>query len=243
MRTRLLFYSFLIFSFVSCNEDNPPGLSLFAQNFLDEMLNVMEKNSINKKTIDWEEFRTRVYAKAAGAETLAEIYPAITEALTLLGDNHSVFIGPTGNTISVHTIQCNTQTVAKPTLPYNVGYVRVSQFGGDTNGSAAIAFAREIQDQIKSQDSPDIIGWIVDVRSNLGGNMWPMVAGIGPVLGEGIAGYFIDPDGLGYSWGYSDGASVNEGVVVSQVVDPYELIVPNPKVAVLLTTGLPAPVK
>lgn len=238
MRTRLLFYSFLIFSFVGCNEDNPPALSLFAQNFLDEMLKVMEKNSINRKTIDWEEFRTKVYAKAVGAETISEIYPAITEALTLLGDNHSVFIGPGGNTISVHTITCNTQNITKPVLPFNIGYVRVNQYGGGSTGSAAIAFAEEIKQQIKSQDSPDIIGWIVDLRSNLGGNMWPMVAGIGPILGEGTAGYFIGPDGLGYSWGYLDGASVNEGTVISQVVDPYELILPNPKVAVLLDNGI-----
>jgi carboxyl-terminal processing protease len=221
MRTRLLFYSFLIFSFVGCNEDNPPALSLFAQSFLDEMLNVMEKNSINKKTIDWEEFRTKVYAKAAGAETLTQLYPAITEALTLLGDNHSVFIGPSGNTISAHTITCNTQTIVKPVVPYNIGYVRVNQFGGGSTGSAAVAFAEEIQQQIKSQ-----------------GNMWPMVAGIGPILGEGTAGYFIGPDGLESSWGYLDGASVNEGTVISHVGDPYELVLPNPKVAVLFDNGI-----
>ena len=52
---------------------------------------------------------------------------------------------------------------------------------------------QQIQDQIKIMDHPYNIGWIVDLRGNGGGNMWPMLAGIGPILGEGIAGYFIDP--------------------------------------------------
>jgi C-terminal processing protease CtpA/Prc len=49
----------------------------------------------------------------------------------------------------------------------------------------ANAFARQIQDTIASRDRDDLIGWIVDLRSNGGGNMWPMIAGLGPILGEG----------------------------------------------------------
>jgi carboxyl-terminal processing protease len=238
MKTRLLFYCFLIFSFVGCNEDTPPGLSLFAKGFLGDMVDIMEQNSINKKTIDWQDFRTRVFAKGGNAETLKQIYPAVTEALTLLGDNHSVFRSPDGTAIAVHTIPCNIQFIVKPTLPYNIGYVKVNHFAGASHEAAAVAFANEIQDQIKSQDHADIIGWIVDVRSNLGGNMWPMLAGIGPILGEGIAGYFIDPDETQYSWGYLNGTAVHESTVVAQATDPYELIVPNPKVAVLLDNGI-----
>lgn len=238
LRTRFLFCSFLICSLICCDGDNPPGISLFAENFLNSMITIMQKNSINRKTIDWQDFKAKVFAKAAGAETLKEIYPAITEALTLLGDNHSVFISSDGTDISVHTIRCNTQAIVKPVLPYNIGYVRVSQFGGASSSAEGISFAKEIQDQIKSQDRPEIIGWVVDLRSNLGGNMWPMIAGIGPILGEGIAGYFIDPDGLEEPWSYENGASMAEGQVGTQVVDPYELIVPNPKVAVLLDNGI-----
>lgn len=198
----------------------------------------MEENSINRKTIDWQDFRTRVFAKGSSAETLKQIYPAVTEALTLLGDNHSVFMSSDGTTISVHTIQCNTQNIVKPTLPYNIGYVKVNHFSGASTDAAAISFVKEIQEQIKSQDHADIIGWIVDLRGNLGGNMWPMLAGIGPILGEGIAGYFIDPDETQYSWGYLNGTAVHESTVLAQAADPYELIVPNPKAAVLLDNGI-----
>jgi carboxyl-terminal processing protease len=34
--------------------------------------------------------------------------------------------------------------------------------------------------------------WIIDLRKNAGGNCWPMLAGIGPLLGDGICGYFVN---------------------------------------------------
>ena len=64
--------------------------------------------------------------------------------------------------------------------------------------------------------------------------MWPMLAGIGPVLGEGIAGYFIDPDGIEQAWKYENGASLEDNTIITSIGTPYELFLPDPKVAVLL---------
>jgi hypothetical protein len=47
-------------------------------------------------------------------------------------------------------------------------------------------------------------GWIVDLRGNTGGNMWPMLTGIGPILGDGPAGSFVAADG-NVTWFYQDG--------------------------------------
>jgi C-terminal processing protease CtpA/Prc len=35
-------------------------------------------------------------------------------------------------------------------------------------------------------DQGNLAGWIVDLRNNGGGNMWPMLTGIGSILGEGV---------------------------------------------------------
>jgi C-terminal processing protease CtpA/Prc len=61
-----------------------------------------------------------------------------------------------------------------------------------------------------------------------------MIAGVGPVLGEGVAGYFIDPTGAETAWAYRDGAAW-EGDVANQRVDvPYRLKRERPRVAVLI---------
>jgi carboxyl-terminal processing protease len=238
MKSKLLRYSFLVLSLVSCSDDERLVISPGAKGYIDEVLDLMQRNSINKKTIDWADFKSKVYATVAGAQTIADTYPGITEALRLLGDNHSTFTKPNGDVIYIRAIQCNPQAIVIPTMPQHIGYVKVNSFSGSANDDAAIAFARVIQNQIKNQDNPDIKGWIVDLRSNLGGNMWPMLAGIGPILGEGTVGYFIDPDGNEQPWSYLDGASKVANTVVTQINDPYELIVPNPKVAVLLDNGV-----
>ena len=235
MKSRIL-YSLLIVTLIGCNDDDPSSMSLEAESFLDEMMDVMEDHSINKNTIDWPDFRQKVVATVPGAQTFKDTYPGISEALKMLGDNHSFLIKPDGGIVRNSTIQCNTQSVIKPAMPSNIGYVKVNSFSGTE--AEGLAFSKEIQQQIKSQDNANIVGWIVDLRSNGGGNMWPMLAGVGPILGEGICGYFIDPDGVETWWGYQDGSSVFVGDNIVSVSDPYELIVPNPKVAVLLDNAI-----
>jgi C-terminal processing protease CtpA/Prc len=167
---------------------------------------------------------------------VAATYPAIRSAIALLGDGHSSFRTPTGSVISAPNRSCFAPTAGTPTFPTTIGYVKVTGFSG--GGAEATAFANAIQRTIMSADRDDLIGWIVDVRGNLGGNMWPMVAGVGPVLGEGVAGYFIDPTGAESMWEYRDGASWDNGVVQQRVDAPYRLRRDRPRVAVLTDAAI-----
>jgi carboxyl-terminal processing protease len=96
-----------------------------------------------------------------------------------------------------------------------------------------VAFADSLQQQIRTADAATVIGWVVDLRGNGGGNMWPRVAGVGPVLGEGVAGYFVPPTGAPVAWSYMGGGSFNDGVLVTQTSTSYEPIRRGAKVAVL----------
>jgi carboxyl-terminal processing protease len=49
--------------------------------------------------------------------------------------------------------------------------------------------------------------WVVDLRCNRGGNMWPMIAGAGSLMGHGFLGRFISNDGPATDWFYQDGSS------------------------------------
>src|SRR5690606_8339193 len=79
-------------------------------------------------------------------------------------------------------------------------------------------------------------GWIVDVRGNTGGNMWPMIAGVGPLLGQGLVGHFIDPEGAQQAWSYEGGEARLDGVPIARAPSPYELAGPLPRIAVLTDT-------
>jgi C-terminal processing protease CtpA/Prc len=61
-----------------------------------------------------------------------------------------------------------------------------------------------------------------------------MLAGIGPILGEGTAGFFIGPDGSESEWGYAEGRSYLSGSTIIRVSTPYPPLPAETKVAVLL---------
>jgi hypothetical protein len=206
-----------------------------AKSYLDELLDIMQANSINRKTINWTVFRQSVYQAAGSARTIQAVTEstAISVALRLLGDHHSFYQKSNGSYIynPDQLGRCADPTPPAATVPATIGYVQVGGFSG--SGSEMVAFAVAIQNRIRFADGTDVRGWIVDLRGNGGGNMWPMIAGLGPVLGEGTVGAFINPDEGIYYWGYANGASTNSGVPVVQVPQPYQLRQTNPRVAVL----------
>ena len=196
---------------------------------LAEILGIMERESINRLTIDWPSFRRTVLSEAASAQTIADTYPAIRTALRLLGDGHSSYRSSGLTFIFVPTRTCSSSGAPTPQVPPSVGYVRVGSFSG---GDAA-AFADAIQQTIRAADHDGIEGWIVDLRGNGGGNMWPMIAGIGPVLGEGVVGHFVSPEGVIVEWSYRRGAAIHDGIPQHTVSSPYRLRREDPRVAVL----------
>ena len=214
----------------------PTGtLSPLAHAYLNELIALMEAHSINRLTIDWNTFRASVVTAAGAAQSVRETFPAIRTALMLLGDGHSFYRPVAGTPISAATRGCGAPGSAVPPLPDTVGYVSVGSFSG--TDAEARAFANAVQRDIATADRDGLAGWVVDLRSNGGGNMWPMIAGVGPVLGEGRAGYFVDPDGAESWWEYRNGASWNDGTLMQRVDTPYRLRRESPRVAVLIDGG------
>ena len=84
-------------------------------------------------------------------------------------------------------------------------------------------------------------GWIVDLRGNTGGNMWPMLTGIGPILGDGRVGSFVAADG-NVTWFYQDGKTGTRNPAGLETVsltleDAPVLMTPSSPVAVLVDSS------
>jgi hypothetical protein len=206
--------------------------------YLDAMVTLMQGEAVHRARIDWTAFRAQVTQAAQGAQTVPDLYPAISLALGMLEDGHSFYRAASGSIVrNPRSPRCSAASVASPATPPDIGYVRIASFGS-SEPNADRAFADAIQAQIRSRDTSDLAGWIVDLRGNGGGNMWPMIAGIGPVLGEGVAGYFIPPAGAATEWGYYDGGAYAGGSLVVRTSQTYTLIRRAPRVAVLTDLGV-----
>jgi hypothetical protein len=233
---RLLLAVFLYVLSSGCGGSSGPtaptaGLSETARAHLNQLVNYMQGGSVRRLEIDWSDFRARVFAEAGGAQTIPQLVPAIRLALTLLADNHSSYRAVSGEVVSVRNRTCGAPAAGMPRLPSAIGYVRVPSFSG--SAAEATQLANMIQRSIREADRDGLVGWIVDVRGNGGGNMWPMIAGVGPVLGDGVAGHFIEPGAFPVAWGYRPGAAWSEEGSGQQVSEPYRLRRERPRVAVL----------
>ncbi len=186
--------------------------------------------------MDWDSFRQRVFERAGAARAIPDTYDAIRFALTLLGDKHSYYVPMSGDTIynpqspTQSTGECSPAAFVPPELPVGIGYVRI-QITPATPKTA-------VQDALRRADGPNIVGWIVDLRNSRGGNMWPALAGIGSLLGDGTAGFFVDAAAKAVPWGYAGGRAWLDGQTVDEVDTPYQLLSSAPRVAVLTDIGV-----
>lgn len=171
------------------------------------------------------------------AQAIEDLYPRIRMALLLLDDHHSFYRSPDSTYIYSPSLgPCTDPMPPAVEVTDDIGYVKVGSFSG--RGPAETAFAQRIQDAVRAADHGNLAGWIVDLRDNGGGNMWPMIAGLGPILGEGAAGAFVDPDGGITWWGYQDTAAIYNGSPLVSVTPPYRLLRADPRVAVLTNCGI-----
>ncbi len=78
-------------------------------------------------------------------------------------------------------------------------------------------YATKIQNVIAELALENPCGWVLDVRGNGGGNIWAMLAGVGPILGEGEPGAVLHEDGAKSKWFYENGRAG----LRSDTKDPY----------------------
>lgn len=209
----------------------PTAISQLATAYLDAILQIAQQNSVNTNAIDWARVRTEMFATAGAAQTIPDVFPAIGVLVRSLNDPDSFYRASSGARIGGQTAPCEVAMTGTPSLPGTVGYVNVPNCACQTN-AASTQFAESIHRDIRAADRPGLDGWIVDLRGNVGGNMWPMIAGVGPVLGEGIIGYVVYPD-REYEREYRNGGAYSLGEAFASVPAAYTLLKEYPKVAVL----------
>jgi len=246
MRERHLVLAALALVASACVDAGPsepnPALGPLAGVYLNEAIDVIETNSIKRNEIDWTAFRevALLEAERAGAENPAETHPMIVAALERLGDNHSFFRAAqsgagTSPSFAVAQTESGREAGGGPlarVLEPGVAYLDVPAFAG--GGTDADELSSSYHRLIRTLDeaSPSC-GWVVDLRGNAGGNMWPMLAGVGPILGEGSVGSFLYPDTEQSGWFYEGGQAGFDDLVIAQADEPYALRSLQPWVAVL----------
>ena len=163
--------------------------------YLDTFQQIIKKNALYADSINWGQLSREVTEKSRGMVAVEDCKPAIDHILRTLrnaGDKHSFFM-PKEKAASETSSNYTGKQAESRYLGDGIGYIKVPAFSS-SNPSVRLAFSQGIRSQIEALETQNkLTGWVVDVRHNTGGNVYPMINGLQPLLGEGIYGYYIFP--------------------------------------------------
>jgi carboxyl-terminal processing protease len=237
----ILFLLFANFVFGQSGDSLSPEQKIFYKN----LITAFRENSIERSKIDWKEFENKVLEKA-----LVSKDSAIILALDLNNNPHT-FYKDHGRKLycskrrNIHDPLMEFENCwdinLRNELP-NIGYINVPRFAIDLNRLEASKqnaekYIYQILDSIRTQDKPELKGWIIDLRTNSGGDMWPMLIALTPFYPEGILGYFIqDKKEVNWSKKYNEifyDSYSQTNKYLAEKID-YKLKSHHPKIAVLI---------
>jgi len=184
---------------------DPTPPSAEAQAYLMRAIRIVRSQHIDSRTADWPRIIADAREDIAGAQTPTDTYPAIRGVLGALGEKHSFFMPPSSvkrNGASGSGTPPPPEMPASELVDGRFGVVRLPALGtiGPDGAEIGRRYTETLRTALQTMDKAPICGWIVDLRGNGGGNMWPMLNGLDPLLGRAPFGSFVDPAGNLTRW-------------------------------------------
>lgn len=173
--------------------------------YVDTVLALMREHALAERHVDWDSLKRETLYRAGGARDPRETHRALQWALHYVNP-HSYLMLPE------KWADMERQAHDRPSVPSGqmlaggVGYIAMPAFVSQ-DSSLAAEYAVNGQRLIREQSAKGACGWVVDLRRNTGGNMYPMLVAIGPLLGDGPAGFFRAGAGMISGWGYGAGGN------------------------------------
>ena len=200
MRQPLLFLVFVIITSHALRAQFPVAP--------DVVYDFIKSNSIHRNKVDWGEIDNQFFRSLSAARTLKDTMNSFTGVLKALDDVHSQIYfnnqyygywhtndGPDANRLSklVDLARENTGKVECAVLEDQFAYLRVpamNAYGPDEIRH----YATILHDTIEHMGQLKVKGFIIDLRLNTGGNMYPMLSGLGSLIGDGDIAYEVEMD-------------------------------------------------
>ena len=162
--------------------DVPPSPQRYADMAVDLMVDGLQADPARVS-----EVRAQVDAQAARARTYAGTYPALSGAAKELGGEHSSVLGPVdAAALFGDSPPVSAAAEPRPTVTTADGITTVvvpGLLGGDEASPQRYVDAGA--PALVAAAPTTTGGWVVDLRGNHGGDMWPMLAALSPLLDEG----------------------------------------------------------
>lgn len=190
-----------------------------AKAYLDRAIAAFRDQHINASKVDWPLLTQKAYAAAAGAKTDVDTYPAIRLIIAALGERHTFLVEPdlanaqkTGKVVG-HSQPPALQLPEVVRLANGVGAVSLHGFQGTPEQAQLYSSTGETK--IKELQGQGVCKFVLDLSSDQGGNMYPMIQAVSGLLSEGVLGTFESAKGQSWPWGLMNGTVTAGNVIKS----------------------------
>ncbi|WP_157436599.1 S41 family peptidase [Actinospica robiniae] len=199
---------------------NPPARRLRA--YLADAVEEIRKTSVFSSAVDWDEVEREATAVLDVADCYADTHAFLLAVLHRAGGPHSHLTPPPGSAPTRQRSPQMTAALGPPTPtghlidepPAAVAYLRLPKLSeGRKNTRSYLAAGTAV---MRSLIAARPAGWIVDLRANIGGGIWPMLAVAAPLLPEGVLGHFLLPDGRAEVWSAHHGRIKHDGKTMAR---------------------------
>ena len=231
----LLLFFLLNASSVANSQDVNNEISKSNKKFIKIVSRIIKEKSLFTGFLDWKhipnELKRLPFRNIDSIDRNLVLNYFIT-SLKSVGDNHSLFV--TQATIKTLTSDSSVATLSESKyLGSGIGYIKVPKCMTFDKVKDR-EYANSIRSQIRRLDiENDIVGWVIDLRNNNGGNMWPMVAGLNALMYDGTIGYLIGANGKKHKEWKTDNGTINYS---KETIALYKVKKMNPKIAVLVNS-------
>jgi len=203
-------------------------------------LESLQRRSIYANSVIWTQARDRAIASSKTVSGEKEAILVMLRLLRELGDEHAFPVPKEG--VEQYLQRASTRAAAtsqdiaqrNKAIEGDISYVSIAAFAS-TDPATIQKFSDDLSRQIKTADAKATCGWIIDLRDNSGGNMWPMAAGVSQLLNAESFGSFQSGNGAKVAWWNSEGGVGFGGqMVVSKTAELPALVNSKKSIAVLV---------
>lgn len=165
-----------------------------AGRLLDEALTYMRQHYYRRDFIQWDDLASAARSRIQTANEDCNAKDAISWCFSQLNERHSFVMSPDKaaryNDDAPPSLDGIVGEIKGEWLQDSIAYISIPWIS-TTDSLLCMKIADSLQTLIARLDTRNISRWIIDLRKNSGGNCWPMLAGIGPLLGDGVHGFFV----------------------------------------------------
>lgn len=163
------------------------------RSFVDTSVDLIRSNAVDTSNI--KVIESTLYSKAKDLNSFSELAPLYTEVFELLKDHHGGlkykgktygWSKPSGPSNAYLQGKIKTEkAVVSQVIGKTIAYIRIP--GNDDFAFKKVdSISTDITTHINKINSAKIKGWIIDLRVNTGGNMYPILLGLKEFIGDHI---------------------------------------------------------